>query len=800
MLDRLRRILSGRFAPRRNRAGAGGPNRERRLLPSVMLIAGLCGMLVLDLIFFRTVTPAISGSTPAPSGAVAASALPSGAFTYAGAWTLLDLQQHRTEVVAISVNASASGAPASLSAKLTSGQVMTVNLDVTSQSALEGLRALGYGPLFTTAALTATDAPAASGGFDFMGIAQLAIILVLVLFVIRFMGKRMMGGGVPDVSGGFQIIDPPEPLPLDVDGKPMRGLAPTLEDLARPTVTMADVAGIEEAKRDVSEVIEFLKTPEKFHKLGAKMPRGLLFYGPPGTGKTLLAKAIATESGVRCIIASGAQFTEMFVGVGPKRVRELFSLARKMPAAIIFIDEFDSLAGQRGGINENSEDRKTVNELLSQMDGFRTTDNVVVIAATNSLEGLDAAAIRSGRFSRKIHVPMPDLAARREILGVHARNKPLGPDADLDLIARTTTGMSGADLAELLNEAAIFAARREATTISAADLRAAWLKVAIGTGRQRSMPLRERSIIAAHEAGHAICGRVFGSKTRVEEVSLFAHGMAGGEALGFTLSTPEDNPLPSESDIWSDLIRLMGGRAAEQILFRDITPGAANDLEVANTLATMMVTKWGMGFDPADRHLGLGEHGRGARLSLRVKDQNHSVSTSTSEAMERAIIRILDTAFERAIDTINAEMPRLSAVAAYLFEHERMCGEDFEAVYSGAIPISEAAIAAWRDGTGTIPAPIVERPMGARPALAPIPDSDNGKAGRQFLPRAMRKLAAGANTLAVVLEHNESKLKSKIDRRHSAPSLPLRHSAPPLSLRHSAPSLSLRRDKDLKEG
>jgi cell division protease FtsH len=516
---------------------------------------------------------------------------------------------------------------------------------------------------------------------------------------------------------------------------------------------MADVAGIEEAKREVTEIIEFLSAPAKFAKLGAKIPHGLLFYGPPGTGKTMLAKAIASEAGVPCIIASGSQFTEMFVGVGPKRVRELFALARRYPAAIIFIDEFDSLAGRRGESHENGEDRKTVNELLTQLDGFRTTDNVVVIAATNRLDTLDAAAIRPGRFSRKIHLPLPDVKARREILAVHAANKPLGSDADLDHIARTTAGMSGADLADLLNEAAIFAARGNQEAITAANLRAAWLKVAIGTGRQRSMPVRERAIIAAHEAGHAICGRVFDSKTRVAEVSLFAHGLASGEALGFTLSVPDDNALPSESDLWADLIRLMGGRATEQELFCESTPGAANDFERANQIAVAMVTRWGMGHDPQDAVPG--HHGRGNRLSLRVRDENNQVSEATSEAMERAILDILNTAYERALSTVRTEMPRLNAVAAYLFEHERMDGEEFEGLFVGRIPVTAEEISAWKAGTANMAPPIIEHPK----PLVSVPSrvKTSRRLGFPLLPRAARGLADAAGAVAARLEHKEAK-------------------------------------------
>ncbi len=738
MLNRLRRALDSA-----KRVALGGKSR-RAILPAFIL-----GGAVLLLVGLSTGGAGVFKTAPAPSAA------PTFAYS-ANTWTVFDLLRHAAagEVASISTDPNkTSEGRAYLAAKLTSGETAKVQLDVTQAAAVVSLRGLGYGPLLTDAAIAVVDGPR-DPGFDPLSYLPLIVLVIVIIVVLRLMRKNMTPDAARGGAAGFQIIDPPvvEELPLGVDGKPMSLPAAPVDTSA---VTMADVAGLEDVKRDVAEVIEFLKSPDKFRKLGARMPRGMLFYGPPGGGKTLLAKAIATEAGVRCIIASGSQFTEMFVGVGPKRVRELFAMARKMPAAIIFIDEFDGLAGRRGGTNENSEDRKTINELLTQLDGFRTTDNVVVIAATNRIDGLDEAAIRPGRFSRKIHVPLPDVKARREILAVHARNKPLGPDANLDSIARTTTGMSGADLAELLNEAAIFAVRREGTFINAADLREALLKVAVGSGRQRSMPVRERAIIAAHEAGHAVCGRAVGSKDVVEEVSLFTIGLADGEALGYTWSVPEDNKLPSESDLWAKLIQLMGGRAAEQILFRDLTGGAANDLTKANQIATSMVTHWGMGFDPSEG-ADLGEHGRGGMLSLRVRDENNHVSDSTTEAMERAILHILDTAFERATAAIQNEMPRLVRVAAYLFTAERMGGEDFEAVYTGKTPVSQADIEAWRAGTITILPPLVERPNAMVPVSPPATPRTRQSRRAAFLPRAMRGFASAANTFATAIERNRT--------------------------------------------
>jgi len=692
----------------------------RRLAGAIVahrfVVAGLSIMaaLLLALVLFSALSPQV---------AVPSSSSGTPAFTYAGEWNLLDLQRHIAagEVVSITIPAPSLNPPRagsselsaslqSLAVKLTNGQIMRVNLDITQASAIDALRALGYGSLLTSEAL---DGNNNSGGSPVPGFLIMGILVVGGFLVIRRMmrmGNPATASGVPSGVGGadFQVIMPPGPDEKEAAGE------------ARPNaVAMDDVAGIEEAKREVAEIIEFLRDPSRFARMGAKIPRGLLFYGPPGTGKTMLAKAIATEAGVPCVIASGSQFVEVYVGVGPKRVRALFALARKLGTAIVFIDEFDSLAAVRGGPNENSEDRKTVNELLTQLDGFRTTDNVVVIAATNRLDALDPAAIRPGRLSRKIHVPLPDVAGRRQILEVHARGKLLGPDADLGTIARMSTGMSGADLAEILNEAAIFAVRDDSEAIGPDHLRLGFLKVAMGTGRQRSMPDRERAIIAAHEAGHAVCGRLFGSRTRVEEVSLFAHGMAEGEALGFTLSIAEDNALPSESDLWADLVRLMGGRAAEAEVFSENTPGAADDFAKANHLASAMVSRWGMGRDPEDTKAS--HHGRGRWLSLRVRDEGNAVSTATAEAMERAIHNILETAYGRAVEAIRTEMPRLERVAAYLFTHERMNGEDFEAVYSGVTIVSPDAISAWRAGTVN-PMSGLERPR-LRPGEGLVPRS-----------------------------------------------------------------------------
>jgi cell division protease FtsH len=474
-------------------------------------------------------------------------------------------------------------------------------------------------------------------------------------------------------------------------------------------VRLADVAGVDEAKLELTEVVEFLRAPERFRRMGARSPRGVLLYGPPGTGKTLLAKAIAADAGVPFIAASAAEFVEKYVGVGARRVRELFAQARRLGRAVVFIDELDALAKARGGLNSHEEREHTLNQLLVELDGFSTTDEVVVIAATNRLDTIDPAVLRPGRFNRKIHVGLPDVAGRRAILTVHAQGKPLAADVDLEALARKTYGFSGAQLADLLNEAAILAARRDADEIADADVHAGWLKVAVGTSRRRSMDERERSIIAAHEVGHAICGRLHGDKRKVEEISLFAHG----EALGVTVSSQEDNDLPAESDLRARLVALMGGRAAEELLFQEVTGGAANDFEQANRIAHTMVTKWGMGRDPQSADGGAS--GRGS-LSFLVTRPSQSLPSEVQAAATRAISAILDEAYAEACRTLVDQMDLLRRLAAYLVEHERVDGATLDALIDGRIEVPNA-LDEWR-------------PVGARPrAWADIADFHEERRG-----------------------------------------------------------------------
>jgi cell division protease FtsH len=661
-------------------------------------------------------SPSSAGRGPA-SGA--RSDVPS--FTYSGTWSLLDLQRHIGAGEVVAVTAAPAGANASptdqagdqvLVAKTTDGQLIRIALNVSAADAASALSRMGYGGLLTAEAWKAiqtgvrpdiaatgpSSAPAASGG-PADGIRSLLTLLVPVLLVTLLMVflMRMVSRVSPaarDATTQFTTIMPPS---KEATTATESAGAPVGSGVAMPPVMLADVAGCDEAKLELTETIEFLKSPERFHRLGARIPRGIMLWGPPGTGKTMLARAVASEAGVPFHYTSGSEFVEKYVGVGARRVRELFGHARKLGRGVIFFDEFDALGKSRGGVNSHEEREQTLNQLLVELDGFTTTDDIVVIAATNRVDILDPAVLRPGRFNRKIHVGLPDVVGRREILEVHARNKPLAAEADLPGLARKTYGFSGAQLADLLNEAAILAARRAGEAITPEDLHAGWLKVAVGTSRRRSMDERERSIIAAHEVGHAICGKVHGDKRKVEEISLFAHG----EALGVTVSSQEDNDLPAESDLRAHLVALMGGRAAEELLFHEVTGGASNDFDKANEIATRMVTRWGMGRDPEATDGGLSGRGPLGFLVHNQEALGNSPNTWPAEvqaAATRAIRAILDEAYRDATSTLLAHMTELRRLAAYLVENERVDGETFEALYEGRIEVPTAA-SEWRPAT-----------------------------------------------------------------------------------------------------
>jgi len=610
------------------------------------------------------------------------------AFTVRDGWTLADLGRHieAGEVDAVTATAPDATNPGGrLLARTKTGDVVPIKLTAGVGSAIAALTTLGYGNLLTTEAIGQSATPAASpASATALAILVPLLLLVVTIAVVLRMSRRSPSAG-RDGGSKFQTIMPPDPDAAEQ----MASVEGTLQAVVR--ISLADVAGCDEAKLELTEAIEFLRTPEKFRRLGARIPRGIMLYGPPGTGKTMLARAVAAESGVPFHHASGSEFVEKYVGVGARRMRDLFAQARKLGRGVIFFDEFDAIGKSRGGPNSHEEREQTLNQLLVELDGFGTTDDIIVIAATNRLDVLDAAVLRPGRFTRKIHVGMPDVKGRRAILDVHARNKPLGALTDLDETARKTYGFSGAMLADLLNEAAIMAARRGGDEILPEDVHSGWLKVAVGTSRRRSMDERERSIIAAHEVGHAICGRVHGDKRRVEEISLFAHG----DALGVTVSSQEDNDLPSETDLRARLVALMGGRAAEELLFHEVTGGAANDFEAANRIATSMVTKWGMGRDPEMTETGVS--GRGA-LSFLVPAHGHLLPTEIQPAATRAVRSILDEAYAEACRTLVAHLETLRRLAAYLVEHERVDGATFDELFDGRLSVPTAGDE-WRAAT-----------------------------------------------------------------------------------------------------
>jgi cell division protease FtsH len=603
-------------------------------------------------------------------------------------WTLQELSAHidAGEVSSVTLGSSESGSQM-LVARQRTGAFVAITHSGSIADAASALVALGYGDLLTDTARSAVGAPSATGNTDWLRtvINLLMIAVVLGIGAVLIYRNRERLPILSRRSSRFSTIMPA--TDQSTGGRP----AVPVADRPTPSgsgdlVHLSDVAGCEEAKLELAEAIEFLRKPERFRNLGAQVPRGVLLYGPPGTGKTMLARAVATEAGVPFHHASGSDFVEKYVGVGARRVRDLFAHARKLGKGVIFIDEFDAMGKSRGGTNSHEEREQTLNQLLVELDGFGTTTEIVVIAATNRLDILDEALLRPGRFSRKVHVGLPDVAGRRAILDVHARGKPLGEDVDLDLLARKTYGFSGAQLADLLNEAAIMAARRDGGTITNEDMHAGWLKVAVGTGRRRSMNERDRAIIAAHEVGHAICGRVHGDSRKVEEISLFAHG----EALGVTVSSQEDNDLPAESDLQARLVALMGGRAAEELVFHEVTPGAANDFEKATQIATMMVTRWGMGRDPRETEAA----GRGA-LSFFAAKRDGSLPSELQAAATRAAAAILDRAYSTARQTLIEHIETLRRIGVYLVQQERIDGETFDALFEGRLEVPDAETE-WR--------------------------------------------------------------------------------------------------------
>ncbi|MBN1955030.1 MAG: ATP-dependent zinc metalloprotease FtsH [Anaerolineae bacterium] len=448
----------------------------------------------------------------------------------------------------------------------------------------------------------------------------------------------------------------------------------------QPAVTFDDVAGVEEAKEELWEVVEFLKEPEKFIQLGARIPKGVLLVGAPGTGKTLLAKAVAGEAGVPFFSISGSEFVEMFVGVGASRVRDLFEQAKRHSPCIIFLDEIDAVGRHRGaGLGGSHDEREqTLNQILVEMDGFDTDTNVIIVAATNRPDILDPALLRPGRFDRRVILDRPDIRGREGILQVHVRGKPLADDIDLNTLAKGTPGFVGADIANLVNEAAILAARRGKRFIGMPEFQEAVERVVAGPERKsRLLSEEERRIIAYHEAGHALVGHYLPYCDPVHKVSIVARGMAAG----YTISLPEeDRTVISRSKFESQLAFSLGGRAAEELTFNDVTTGAANDLEQVTEMARSMVTRYGM----SDK-LGPMTFGQKEELVFLGKEigEQRDYSEAVAQQIDEEVRRIVHEAYERAISVLSAHRDQLDAVAEILIEVETLDGDEFVAVLEG---------------------------------------------------------------------------------------------------------------------
>ena len=444
-------------------------------------------------------------------------------------------------------------------------------------------------------------------------------------------------------------------------------------------VTFDDVAGVDEEKEELEEIVEFLKNPRKFTEMGARIPKGVLLVGHPGTGKTLLAKAVAGEAGVPFFFISGSDFVEMFVGVGASRVRDLFEEAKKKAPCIIFIDEIDAVGRQRGaGLGGGHDEREqTLNQLLVEMDGFSANEGVIVLAATNRPDILDKALLRPGRFDRQIVVSNPDVKAREQILEVHSRKKKLADDVDLKTIAKNTSGFSGADLENVLNEAALLAARRNLNEIGMQEVEDAMVKVTMGPEkRTRVRSEKEQKLVAFHEAGHAVVSRFLPTQDPVHQISIVPRGMAGG----YTMYRPtEDKSFMSRTEMVENIVSLLGGRVAEQLVLNDISTGASNDIERATQIARSMVTKYGM-----SERIGTITLGSSQEEVFLGRDfaQAKEYSEETANLIDEEVKSIIDFAYKKAEEILKANMEKLTKVANVLLEKEKIDGDEFDEIFS----------------------------------------------------------------------------------------------------------------------
>ncbi len=484
-------------------------------------------------------------------------------------------------------------------------------------------------------------------------ILMIVIISGLFIFMMRRMNQTMGGDGKATSFGKAKIKK--------------------VSDEKRKT-TFEDVAGADEEKEELREIVEFLKNPKKFNELGARIPKGVLLVGPPGTGKTLLARAVAGEAGVPFFSISGSDFVEMFVGVGASRVRDLFDQAKKNAPSIIFIDEIDAVGRHRGaGLGGGHDEREqTLNQLLVEMDGFGANEGVIIIAATNRPDILDPALLRPGRFDRQVTVGYPDIKGREEILKVHAKGKPFAPDVELATIAKSTAGFTGADLENLLNEAALLAGRKNQKAITMEEIEEATIKVVVGTEKKsHKISDKEKKLTSYHEAGHAVVAYYLPSQDPVHQISIIPRGRAGG----YTMQLPtEDKSYRLRNDMLDELVVLLGGRVAESLVLDDISTGASNDIERASEIARKMVTKYGM-----SDTLGPISYGSGNEEVFLGRDYNHTQNFSESIAskIDTEVSGIISRAYDRTKDLLNTHLDKLHLIAQYLFEHEKMDGTRF---------------------------------------------------------------------------------------------------------------------------